>query len=142
MHHFFLANVLRYLLHIIYTYISYIHVIFSNYIQYFRLNPSTLLYMTIFDSVCCVLIILLLVILGEILARTLLITIRLLVSLNHIIIQNSVLLDHLRIIDVRLELLIELGRSIRDNLEAFNEFEFFYNNNNNTLLEIEHDINQ
>jgi hypothetical protein len=98
--------------------------------------------MTIFDSVCCVLIILLLVILGEILARTLLITIRLLVSLNHIIIQNSVLLDHLRIIDVRLELLIELGRSIRDNLEAFNEFEFFYNNNNNTLLEIEHDINQ
>jgi hypothetical protein len=98
--------------------------------------------MTIFDSVCCVLIILLLVILGEILARTLLITIRLLVSLNHIIIQNSVLLDHIRIIDVRLELLIELGRSIRDNLEAFNEFEFFYNNNNNTLLEIEHDINQ
>jgi hypothetical protein len=140
MHHFFLANVLRYLSHIIYTYISYIHVTFSNYIQYFRLNPSTLLYMTIFDSVCCVLIILLLVILGEILARTLLITIRLLVSLNHIIIQNSVLLEHLRIIDVRLELLIELGRSIRDNLEAFNEFEFFYNNNN--LLEIEHDINQ
>ena len=98
--------------------------------------------MTIFDSVCCVLIILLLVILGEILARTLLITIRLLVSLNHIIIQNSVLIDHLRIIDVRLELLIELGRSIRDNLEAFNEYEFFYNNNNNNLLEIEHDINQ
>ena len=98
--------------------------------------------MTIFDSVCCVLIILLLVIFGEILARILLITIRLLVSLNHIIIQNSVLIDHLRIIDVRLELLIELGRSIRDNLEAFNEYEFFYNNNNNNLLEIEHDINQ
>ena len=98
--------------------------------------------MTIFDSVCCVLIILLLVIFGEILARILLITIRLLVSLNHIIIQNSVLIDHLRIIDVRLELLIELGRSIRDNLEAFNEYEFFYNNNNNNLLEIEHVINQ
>ena len=96
--------------------------------------------MTIFDSVCCVLIILLLVILGEILARTLLITIRLLVSLDHIIIQNIVLINHLRIISAKLELLIELGRSIRDNLETFNEFVFFYNNNN--LLEIEHDVNQ
>ena len=96
--------------------------------------------MTIFDSVCCVLIILLLVILGEILARTLLITIRLLVSLNHIIIQNIVLINHLRIISAKLELLIELGRSIRDILETFNEFGFFYNNNN--LLEIEHAVNQ
>ena len=86
------------------------------------------------------LIILLLVILGEILARILLITIRLLVSLNHIIIQNIVLINHLRIISAKLELLIELGRSIRDNLETFNEFGFFYYNNN--LLEIEHDVNQ
>ena len=103
--------------------------------------------MTILDSVCCVLITFLLVILGEILARTLLITIRLLISLNHIILQNSVIIDHLRIIDVRLELLTELSRSIRDNLEAFNEFEFFYNNNfnyqvNDNLLEIENDARQ
>ena len=103
--------------------------------------------MTILDSVCCVLITFLLVILGEILARTLLITIRLLISLHHIILQNSVIIDHLRIIDVRLELLTELSRSIRDNLEAFNEFEFFYNNNfnhqvNDNLLEIENDARQ
>jgi len=103
--------------------------------------------MTILDSVCCVLITFLLVILGEILARTLLITIRLLISLHHIILQNNVIIDHLRIIDVRLELLTELSRSIRDNLEAFNEFEFFYNNNfnhqvNDNLLQIENDARQ
>ena len=103
--------------------------------------------MTILDSVCCVLITFLLVILGEILARTLLITIRLLISLNHIILQNNVIIYHLRIIDVRLELLTELSRSIRDNLETFNEFAFFYNNNfnhqvNDNLLEIENDARQ
>ena len=103
--------------------------------------------MKILDSVCCVLIILLLVIFGEILARTLLITIRILISLKHIIIQNFTLIDYLRIIDVKLELLIELGRSIRDNLEAANEFEFFYNNNFNRQvddypLELENDSSQ
>ena len=93
------------------------------------------------------LIILLLVIFGDILARTLLITIRLLISLKHIIIQNFILIDYLRIIDVKLELLIELGRSIIDNLEAANEFEFFYNNNFNRQiddypLELENDSSQ
>ena len=98
--------------------------------------------MTILDSVCWVLLTILLALISEFVAK-ILVTFRLLISLRIIVLQNNVFITQLNLINTRIELLTEITESIRDILEEYNNFIFNqFNYRDVNTLAIQDDTNR